>query len=598
MTDVFHPDHLKPGDRVGPWRIVGPLGEGGSARVFEVERGGLPYSMKMALRPVSSEEEVPGAEEAAMRLGREAGALLTCSPHPHLLRVHAVDCWPHPGNGYPFIVTDLVVGDDWHGWRWRLNPNAARLVDRFCDVVRTVGDLHERGGYHRDLKADNLLIRREDEHVFLIDFGNVRMPGTFARTLGVPPGVFHLLPPELLEYTRSDVWQRGIAFEGGAPADLYALGILLYQGLTDSHPFDPNLSDKALTTAIATVVPTAPHLINPRAPRSLGDIALKLLEKRPEARYPDAKALLQALWEAGKERTSPAWRQPLLASTEEAPLEATVEEKEAWLARRQQVAPRTEEALPLEEARPREEPRQEVPVPQERRTGRTWRHAGVGVLLLCVLFLASVLVRATLPPAPLSEPTLSTAIEKGRAPVTPSPTPQDATSPRGGSRLGWLAVWLCTATGLGCPAAQVRPEPADCSDEAQRNTFELLKLDEGMLISAVVDIHQPGEPSDKGTYRDGPIVSRVLGDERTYPELPDGTLLYGRLWTGPGLQTRNGLDAILGRYTEALLPDGRKFPVCMVLGGPEGLWRKHDGSMPGAARTNRVVPVSAVRSWP
>ncbi len=532
-----------------------------------------------------------------MRLGREAGALLTCSPHPNLLRVHAVDCWPHPGNGYPFIVTDLVVGDDWHGWRWRTNPNAARLVDRFCELVRTVGALHERGGYHRDLKADNLLIRREDEHLFLIDFGNVRMPGTFAQTLGVPPGVFHLLPPELLEYTRSDVWQRGIPFEGGAPADLYALGILLYQGLTDSHPFDPNLSDKALTTAIATVVPTAPHLLNPRAPRSLSDIALKLLEKRPEARYPDTKALLQALWEAGKERTSPTWKVPLLASTAEAPLEATVEEKEAWLARRQQGAPRTEEALP-EEARPREETRQEVPVPQERRTGRTWRRAGVGVLLLCVLFLASVRVRATLPQAPLSEPPLSTPLEKGTAPVTPSPTPQDATSPRGGSRLGWLAVWLCTATGLGCAAAQVRPEPADCSDEAQRNTFEVLKLNEGMWISAVVDIHQPGEPTDKGTYRDGPIVSRVLGDERTHPELPDGTLLYGRLWTGPGLKTRNGLDAILGRYTEALLPDGRKLAVCMVLGGPEGLWRTHDGSMPGAARTNRVVPVAAVRSWP
>ena len=346
------------------------------------------------------------------------------------------------------------------------------------------------------------------------------------------------------------------------------------------------------------MVPTAPHLLNPRAPRSLSDITLKLLEKRPEARYPDAKALLQALWEAGKERTSPSWKVPLLASTEEAPLEATVEEKEAWLARRQRVAPRTEEALPEEEARPREETRQEVPVPQEHRTGRTWRRAGVGVLLLCVLLLASVRVRATLKPDPLSEPTLSTPLEKGTAPVTPSPTPQDANSPRGGLHLGWLAVWLCTATGLGCPAAQVRPEPANCSDEAQRNTFEVLKLNEGMWISAVVDIHQPGEQSDEGTYRDGPIVSRVLGDERTHPELPDGTLLYGRLWTGTGLQKRNGLDAILGRYTEALLPDGRKLAVCMVLGGPEGLWHKEDGSMPGAARMDRVVPVAAVRSWP
>ncbi|HYO52144.1 protein kinase domain-containing protein, partial [Archangium sp.] len=222
MTEVLHPDHLQPGDMVGPWRVVERLGVGGSARVFKVERVGLFYSLKIALRPVSPEEEEPGAEEAAMRMAREAAALLTCSPHANLVRVHAVDCWPHPGNGYPFIVTDLVEGDDWHVWRWRTNPHAAKLVDVYSEVVRTVGTLHEHGAYHRDVKAENLLIRREDEHVFLIDFGNVRMPGTFARTLGLPPGVFHLLPPELLEYTRSGVWKQGIPFEGGVPADLYA----------------------------------------------------------------------------------------------------------------------------------------------------------------------------------------------------------------------------------------------------------------------------------------------------------------------------------------------------------------------------------------
>jgi serine/threonine-protein kinase len=583
MTDVLHPDHLKPGDTVGPWRIVGTLGVGGSARVFEVERGGLRYCMKMALRPVSPEQEVPGAEEAAMRLGREAGALFTCSPHPHLLRVHAVDCWPHPGNGYPFIVTDLVVGDDWHGWRWRTNPNAARLVDRFCEVVRTVGALHERGAYHRDLKADNLLIRREDEHVFLIDFGNVRMPGTFAQTLGVPPGVFHLLPPELLEYTRSDVWQRGIPFEGGVPADLYALGILLYQGLTDSHPFDPNLSDKALTTAIATVVPTAPHLVNPRVPRSLGDIALKLLEKRPEARYPDTKALLQALWEAGKERSSPAWKLPLLASTEEAPLEATVEEKEAWLARRQQVAPTLEEA---------------PPPPKERRAWRAWKPAAVGLLLLSVVFLASWLVRSTLQSPHTAETTASVAPEKGSAPVPTSTMPLDSAPTRGSSSLRFLAVWLCTATSLGCPAAQVRPAPEDCPDEARRNMFEVLKLNTGMSLWAIVDVNQPGEPTEEGTYRDGPLVSRVVQHERSPPQLPGGTLLYGRLWTGPGILDRDGEESVLGRYTEALLPDGRKLPVCIVLGGVDGLWEKLPGSKPGAVRLMRQLPVAAVRRWP
>lgn len=78
------------------------------------------------------------------------------------------------------------------------------------------------------------------------------------------------------------------------------------------------------------------------------------------------------------------------------------------------------------------------------------------------------------------------------------------------------------------------------------------------------------------------------------PELPGGTLLYWRLWTGPGIQTREGEEAVLGRYTEALLPDGRKLPVCIVLGGPEGRWRKLPGSTPGAVRLPQKLPVSAV----
>ncbi|WNG33251.1 hypothetical protein F0U61_06200 [Archangium violaceum] len=145
---------------------------------------------------------------------------------------------------------------------------------------------------------------------------------------------------------------------------------------------------------------------------------------------------------------------------------------------------------------------------------------------------------------------------------------------------------------------QVRPEPEDCSDEARRNMFEVLKLNEGMRLEAIVDINQPGEPTEEGTYRDGPLVSLVVQRDWSPPELPGGTILYGRLWTGPGMQTRNGWEAVLGRYTEALLPDGRKLPVCIVLGGPEGRSRKLPGSTPGAVRLPRELPAAAVRRWP
>ncbi len=107
-TNSLHPDHLQPGHQVGPWRIVERLGVGGSARVFKVEREGIFYALKMSLRPLPTGEE--GAEEEEdtawrWRMTREVAALLTYAPQPNLLRVHALDCWPHPHKGYPFFVT-------------------------------------------------------------------------------------------------------------------------------------------------------------------------------------------------------------------------------------------------------------------------------------------------------------------------------------------------------------------------------------------------------------------------------------------------------------------------------------------------------------
>jgi serine/threonine-protein kinase len=107
----------------------------------------------------------------------------------------------------------------------------------------------------------------------------------------------------------------------------------------------------------------------------------------------------------------------------------------------------------------------------------------------------------------------------------------------------------------------------------------------------VIDINQPGTNLQEGTYRPGPIVSRVVKYSWTGP-LPEGTLLYGRLWT------ENLGEVAYGRYTEALLPDGRRVPVCLVLGDLSGLTPMFPGSKPGEARLPREWSALAVRYWP
>jgi eukaryotic-like serine/threonine-protein kinase len=585
---ALHPDHLQPGDSVGVWRIVQVLGRGGSARVFKVERDGLFYAMKTALRPLSghqeslSEEEYAEGVSAYRRLAREAAALFTYASHPNLLRVHAVDFWPNLDKGYGYLVTDYVDGDNWHQARWRQPFHAARLVDTFSDVVRTVGVLHERGVYHRDLKAENILIRREDGRPFLIDFGTVRLPGALTQTMGLPEGVLHLLPPELLAYTRTEGWKRGIPFQGVVSADLYALGVLLYQALTDLHPFDPELPDKELLAAIADVPPTPPHLLNPRVPRSLSDIALRLLEKQPEARYPNTGALLEALGRAAeKERHLPAWRVPLTT-----PEERFVDERSG---------PSSETVLPESPLPPAGESREGASSGRGLRGRRTWRLVLAGLLLGTMGWL---IWRATLPSTLELVSVASTPAQIGTQSVPQ--LPRESTLPSRRALLpSILTVGLCAVSSIGCPAAQVRPDSDVCPEEAQRSMFEVLKLTPDMRLDAILDIKQPGEAGELGTYRAGLIVGRVVQDRWSAPELPGGTLLRGRLWTGPGIRTPRGTEAVIGRYTEAVLPDGRELPVCIVIGGPGGRWDMRDGSQPGGeVRLERLVGLTVVRSWP
>ncbi|MFY2557534.1 serine/threonine protein kinase [Corallococcus terminator] len=456
MSAPFHPDQLAPGSAVGPWNVVASLGSGGFGRVFKVERGGRFYTMKMALRPagsqVSEEEDVNG------RLSHEVATLLACAPHPNLPRVHAVDRWPEPPEGYLFFVTDFIDGETFHEWRWRVKPSAAHLLSVFTEVVRAVSDLHRRGLHHRDVKGDNLLIRREDERPFLIDLGTVRMPGATTLTVGVAPASPHLLPPECVAFLREGQWEQGARFDAGIPGDLYALGALLYESLTDGYAFDPRLPYDRLLPAIETVTPRAPHVVNPKVPPALGDIALRLLAKRPEDRYAGTEALLQALWEVAKEKRQPAWKVSLdrppdpesprdvdadtprvrmvpefVRSSESVPytpeLEAPRPPSDS-VAEAVLVAPRAEESLvAASEASPPMEPPRAERAPTRRSRG--WP-LGVGVVaLLVVCFAALGLARREPSPssmqavAPLTPPA-----EKGSPVVTSrSPHTPDTDAP-------------------------------------------------------------------------------------------------------------------------------------------------------------------------
>ncbi|RKH41687.1 serine/threonine protein kinase, partial [Corallococcus sicarius] len=107
-------------------------------------------------------------------------------------------------------------------------------------------------------------------------------------------------------------------------------------------------------------------------------------------------------------------------------------------------------------------------------------------------------------------------------------------------------------------------------------------------VAFYADARLKGE-GDGGVFREGPVTGEVYTDER--PQLPKGTLLYGYLWTG-------NKDRLLGRYTEARLPNGRTVPVCIELGNYDDLGAgTGDESKPGEIWTRRNLGGIAVERW-
>ncbi|MBZ4334444.1 serine/threonine-protein kinase [Corallococcus sp. AS-1-12] len=575
MSTPLHPDQLEVGHHVGPWRIVGTLGAGGFGRVFKVERSGNVYALKLALRPAnqhaSDEEDVNG------RLAREVAALLACAPHPNLPRVHAVDRWPEPPDGYLFHVTDFVDGETFHEWRWRVKPSAAHLLTVYTEVVRVVADLHRRGVHHRDLKSDNLLIRRLDERPILIDLGTARIPGASTLTVGVAPASPHLLPPECVTFLREGSWKSGANFDAGIPGDLYALGALLYESLTDGYAFDPRLPYERLLPAIETVVPRAPKDINPKVPSSLSDIAMRLLSKRPEDRYSGTETLLQALWDAAKDKRHADWKVSLdvPAAPDEAGLDRGVVSLSQFPGSAPPPTAQPRESAPWEPSLPA----QAVEPKRRRRNGAV---LALGALLLGFLIFGLARLTPARPP-----PVVAPVSEKGSPSVTPTPSLPDAAV---------LAVASSPDAGV---SAAVEPTPpvstavAPPSVKPLRADGGVMRKIAGAAVAACVGASCAGgsanaprdrsEPCPAGAkeamlelrsghmawdglwlkesqrfeleIREGPIQGIVHNAAARRGALPIGTVVKGRAVFDP-LITR-----LL--FTQAILPDGRVFPICM-----------------------------------
>src|SRR5512143_283854 len=298
---------LPSGTRIGGDVVEGVLGTGGFATVYRV-RG--PEGQLSALKLLPMDQ---GAERAA-RAWREQSLGLRLS-HPNLARLLGAGQWPDTSPRFLWLKMELVEGPTLEQWGWAPGRTVGEVVDRVLEVARALAVAHDAGVIHRDVKESNILVRKSNGQAVLVDFGVGYHEGDATLTKWMfPPGTPPYRAPEAWAFARANAGVEGAHYRAGPGDDLYALGVVLYRLLTGRAPFRPAEDGGVDVEAVLHRAPLPPHLVNPRVPRAVEAVCLRLLAKRPEERYPGAVALYEAL-EAVRAGADASWQVPLHPET-------------------------------------------------------------------------------------------------------------------------------------------------------------------------------------------------------------------------------------------------------------------------------------------
>jgi serine/threonine-protein kinase len=275
------------GERIGPYRIVEPLGRGGMGAVFLAQRADGQFDQQVALKLIRG----GAASQRIVRRFESERQILARLNHPHIARLLDGGL---TADGQPYFAMEYVDGvplDQYCEQHDCSVDDRLHLVSGACEAVQYA---HRRLIVHRDLKPSNLLVTA-DGTVKLLDFGIAKMlagedddPGLTQTDQAVMTPAY--AAPEQVQHVPVTT-----------ATDVYALGVVLYELLAGRRPLDlANRSPAEVERLVTKQAPDPPSALAPperrRALRGdLDTICLKALRKEPERRYASAEQLAEDL---------------------------------------------------------------------------------------------------------------------------------------------------------------------------------------------------------------------------------------------------------------------------------------------------------------
>jgi WD40 repeat protein/serine/threonine protein kinase len=301
------PFSARPGDVIGPYKLVEQIGEGGMGTVW-MARQTEPVNRLVAVKLVKAGMD---SKQVIARFEAERQALALMD-HPNIARV--LDAGTTDA-GRPYFVMDLVKGVPITRYCDEHLLSLRQRLELFIPVCQAVQHAHQKGVIHRDLKPSNVLVALYDGKPVpkVIDFGVAKAAGqpltekTLVTGFGAILGTLEYMSPEQAEINQLDIDTR---------CDIYSLGVLLYELLTGNPPFsrkeletaglldtlrvireqEPTRPSKKLSTAeglptLAANRGTEPAKLSRLLRGELDWIVMKCLEKDRSRRYESASAL-------------------------------------------------------------------------------------------------------------------------------------------------------------------------------------------------------------------------------------------------------------------------------------------------------------------